>query len=446
MRHYFAFALLVLLFSAPFANFVQPLVVKAHGLDGLPAEGAEVEILFQNSSGLSDTDGKINGRIGFEGRFSANLSNIVPLPYENRAYTVRLSAPYWSGMKRQMQATGEGEQTITFEVPYELTQVQIEVVDTSGQPLLGAEVALPEMKLLKTTGIDGKASFFLPKDRDFAGFASIGEKTAQFTVAAGAESSTATLDLGNGSSEGKPMPFFVTLIGRNGLPLAQKQVEFVLEGGRIAAKTDANGTAAATLPFGSEVAAVFTHEETPFSYNFTVGGGNQTIKLPNQLVIRAFEALVVSPNCYRVAADVYDPRLSLPIEVDFRFVNQTSEETLVPPLSDDGIFALEKCVGEETLAKAIARNKYEFAETEYALMRFDANATGVQGPDENQGVSFLDVGLWIVLLAVLVAIVLVATYTKSHFARPVRFILEYIRLLMRIANIKRKKGKKEEEN
>ena len=80
----------------------QSILIKAVDLSGMPVSDAVVKIIYQHSDAINtEPDGVLIGKTDDNGTFYANLSNVVPLMYENRDFSVSLSTYYWDGETNQ---------------------------------------------------------------------------------------------------------------------------------------------------------------------------------------------------------------------------------------------------------------------------------------------------------------------------------------------------------
>lgn len=459
-----AFALLLII-SLGFSLWNQTLIINATDMHGLPLEAAQVSITYQKASSLSEDDGLLSGVTGKNGLFSAPLENKVPPLQQSYKVKVTVYTSYWEGETRIMELNNSDPQTFvngtdprnfTFMVPVELEQAYIEVLSSTHAPVSGADVVIAaDAQLKRSTGGHGEASFLLPKGMVFSGTAAFGNLSKQFSTAEADESGgikTITVVLPETPVAEPPSAasgLALTINFANGSSVAAHAFNYTFGGSTFTASTDSSGTA--TLALGAAGPLEIAIAQNEYDYRYTVdysGQKEHSITLQPLLQISSFYSEPDGADCYRVIANVSDPRITLPLDVKMERYGKLTNVTL--PVSGDagGIFTSRLCIQAETKVVVRASNKYEAAGAVLALVP----ATGGFGPIApstpakpaapakiSTPVEVEKLFLPALLIGILAGIVLAFVFARRYIYMVPRLVAQYLYKLIR--DMRKTRGK-----
>jgi len=102
---------ILLLASASFAVWNYTLNVSVHDLNGNAVEGADVRIVYQKLSALSEDDGVLTGKTGAGGSFLAPLENKVPSASQSFRVEVAVSTYTGQGKRGSLTSTSRSRRT-----------------------------------------------------------------------------------------------------------------------------------------------------------------------------------------------------------------------------------------------------------------------------------------------------------------------------------------------
>jgi len=444
------FALAILLSATlGFSLWNQTLIINATDMNGLPLEGAQVSIAYQKASSLSEDDGLLAGTTGENGLFAAPLENKVPPLQQSYKVKVTVYTSYWEGETRIMELNGTGPRNFTFMVPVELEQIYIEVLSSFHAPVSGADVVVAAgAQLKRSTGQLGEASFLLPKGVEFFGTAASGNLSKQFSTSeadASGGAKTITVVLPE-TPVSEPVPgaasgLALTISLANGSVAAAHAFNYTFGGSTYAASTDSSGTA--MLVLGADGPLEIAIAQNEYDYHYAIdytGQPSRTITLQPLLQISSFHSEPDGADCYRVIANVSDPRTSLPLDVKMERYGKLTNVTLPVTGEAGGIFTSRLCIQGETKVTVRASNKYEAAG---AVLVLTPN-TGGFGPIAPTGPAkpvqpatpqkvFQSEVLFLpaLLIGILAGIVLAFVFARRYVVRIPNLVAQYLYKLIR---------------
>ncbi len=443
----FALAVLSILLLAQLAYplWSQGLNITVVDKAGVPVKAAVVEITYQKADAASSNDGRIRGQTGNDGSFHAVLSNSVDAVAENRTCTINVSTYFWKGSSATFEADNSGQKKIRFPIPFDLESVQIRAIPPDGLSP-GAQATIYGSVITETLGANGTTSVFVPKGMQFSGYIVSDGKSKIFysdnaTVDTGGRR---TIDVwlpdswraGGSLPSAKRIAVRLTFITPHSGPYADLPISYVYRGNLQTAITDSTGTAAFDAFSGIPLNMTLAVDEYARNILYTANETKtDTVQLPQLLSIAILPPSQEGENCYRVMANVSDPRKQLPLEVMFIGSAGGISSNITPSSDELGRLFVRTCITSDTNLTVRASNKYD-STSESVMLPFAVSRPGQQQgtqpgkqqelPSKLQAENYF---LW-ALLAVLVAVVAgVVFFAKKSLGASFSFILNYLRLI-----------------
>ncbi len=448
-RQALALSALFLLVSAQplFSLWSQGANVSVVDTAGMPVKYADVLITYQKSVPFGAPDGRVQGRTGDDGSFYAVLSNSVPSGKENRTYAINVSTYYWKGSITQFEADNSEERNLQIPIPFELESVQVRAVPFDGLPP-GAQATIYGTDVSEPFNASGVAVLRVPMGLKFSGYVVAdgfsklfssdnapvdkdGHRTIDVLLSGGSQPSGGQGDI---PASAQRITAQVAFFGPDGTPFANQPVNYFYRGKQQTAMTGADGVAGfdgfAGFPINISVVADEYEYDTLYVPNES---GLGTIRIPRLLTITAFPPVQEGGNCYRVIANVSDPRKQLPLTVSFTS-SDPSSPNLTSSTDESGMFFTHTCIGQDTTVTISASNKYDSAQ---AAANLTYAAPAQQGGEPAQPVlpnlknqtdnSFL----W-AIIAVFISIIAAGVFfAKRQLGASFGFILNYLRMVYR---------------
>ncbi|MCX6772899.1 MAG: hypothetical protein NTV88_03975 [Candidatus Micrarchaeota archaeon] len=457
------FALALFLFSSIcFSLWNSTFTVRALDLNGKAVENADVSIVYQKMAALSEDDGLLEGLTDANGNFLAELENKVNTASQTYKAKITVSTDYWAGEARRLELNNTAN-NYTFIVPVTLNDIQVLVLSSKNAHVEGASVFVGGKHPIKrSTDAFGAASISMPEGVAFTGVATYNDFSKQFSSkdiseSAGGKVLTVILpETPNAASS--PITangtgnFALQLLLANGSVAQNQQIRVAYAGQTYKVITDSNGIAQFALSGRGQVKAIVTQNEYdyPFAFDYT-GQRSTTIALYPLLQISSFTSVPDGNDCYRVIANVSDPRTSLPLDVQMSKFVSLSNTSL--PVSGEfgGIFTSRLCIRAETKVVVRATNKYEAAGAVIVLTPQNvqvgpialpslpsskpAEPVAKPKPIENPENFILPA----FLIGAVAIIVILLVFGRRYLTRIPRFIAEYLHKTMRDTQKKRPK-------
>ena len=427
-----------------FSAWTQKLNISAADLTGKPVEKAQINIIYQKASQVSESDGLLSGETNAEGMFSAEISNRVQAS-ESKTIQVRISTPYWAGETRKVQAGDFAAQQIRFTVPFRLSDVYVKVLSSRQAAVPGASVVISgKVPLRKATGADGRARFFFPSDFNFTGFVSFSNVSKRFTSqeiksAEGRSTITVTLPPLEGEAMGSVVGegrngIAIAFVAMNGSAVEGSKVTFLFMGRNYSAYTDSNGVVGFLSDSAGPLNATIRQYEYDYAFplNLTAGNSTAELELYHLLKVVSFTSLQDGDNCFRLTANVTDPRSSVPLRVRmFWYVNPKNMTALQANQTPSGLYAASTCIRSDSSVRLSAANRYDSAEATLnltftrpkgpaAAKPFNQTSLQPEKPKETDD-------MVVVAIVLLAACLLGAFFGRAYLSKSSRFMIEYVR-------------------
>jgi len=317
-------------------------------------------------------------------------------------------------------------------------------------------ISIP-ITLQKNTGSFGEALLWFPPGTNFSGIAQYGNLSKAFTSAevdSSGSRRTLTVKLPE-KPEAAPVVAGVasslqlTLRLANGSAGAGRHIGVDFGSSHYDITTGSNGIAALSLNGTGPASVSILEDEYAYNYVFSVNGPTaQEIDLAPLLHVNSFVSIPDGEGCYRVVANITDPRTSLPLDVKIqRFEAETSVSL---PVSGEagGLFSSRLCIKAQTMVTVSVSNKYEAAG---AVLTIVPGSSGPVGPvaipgitepapaPKPQGKPIAPETLFLpaLLLGILAGLVLAAIFARRYIYQIPRFIAEYLHKTLRDMQRKR---------
>ncbi|MCX8196983.1 MAG: hypothetical protein N3G80_01565 [Candidatus Micrarchaeota archaeon] len=459
MRFAFLFALVALL-PLSFCLWTAQINITVADLAGRPVDKAQVSVVYQKASQVSETDGLVSGETNQNGIFTAFLSNRVPEQAASRNIQVRVSTIYWQGETKKLTINESDIRPIRFVVPFRLEEFYVKVVSSKDEPVRGADVVISgKIPIKKQTGLDGRTRFFFPQNFSFAGYVVYMNSSIQFNSSAIKQienKSTIVVKLpafegetiGSVAGSGK-MNFSFSLLGLNGSALAERKVLLSFDGKNYTVYTDEDG--AALFFYDKEGQLNLTVREYEHDYSFSFNLSNQTnateIKLyPLLKIVRSGATPQKQVNCFTLFANVSDPRKNLSLRVRMlpQQGGQKASSVLKVNNTSSDFFVSEYCITSDTVIKIVASNKYESAEAFVNLTFVRPQAAGpakanLTNPFQPAAKEQETDDMVVVAIVLLVSLAAASFFARAYIAQSARFIIEYLRKTRENIEKRRKK-------
>ncbi len=447
------FLLALLLLSALCAAaWNQTVMASARDAAGQPVPGAELKIAYQKDSN-STLDGTVLGRTDGNGSFFASLTNSVSASFENRKITVTLWTYYWEGQEQSVLAGQPGAEAVSFQIPYVLEKVYVNVTAPDGKPADGAAVSIYGTSVEAAAGSDGIAVLVIPQGLSFSGFATLGAQSSLFTsdeISLSGGKKTVAVALPAAQQAPSPPParpvFRATLAGTDGLPLANQALTIEADGRNASMATGSGGNVSFRMEKPGALRIYVLYHEYGYEFGYQVEADrNETIALKPQIRIDAFAAEKDTVYCYNVTARVSDPRPSLPIQVTIVRYAGNASYPQATSLDESGRFAARVCASGNSTVAARASNKYESVESAPLELKASAPGPNAGTPVQNKppaagGGQGLPAALIIALAAVAAVVAALFFLARKQAGTLFRFINEYLRTIYKVLAGRRHRG------
>ena len=431
-----------------FSVWTQQLNISAIDLTGKPVENAQVSITYQKASQVSETDGLLEGQTNQYGYFYGTITNRVPAAFASGNIQVRISTGYWPGETRKLQANESSVLQPKFVVPVSLQVVYVKALSSRMEIVQGAQVVISgKLPFTRTTGTDGMARFFLPSGSNFSGFVSFSNVSRSFSsgdiVAQADGKNLITVALpplqgeiaGSVAGEGQNS-VDLRFLAINGTPLSNHQVGFSTRKGSYVLFTDQDGVAE-FLSNGTGLLNV-TIREYEYNYNYSMnlsaGNSSATITLSPLLNV-SFYQLQDETNCFRLYANVTDPRPLQPRVFMFEYLQPKTATQLPVNATGQGAYYSRLCINASIPVRVSVSNRYE-ALDEYLNLTFTRPVSPAAPKPFNQSKSSSSAqpkqsGDDMVVVAIVIGItcLLSAFFARAYLSRSSRFMIEYVRHL-----------------
>ena len=456
----FAFALLLSI-SLCFSLWNYTFTVQALDLKGKPVENADVSIVYQKISALSEDDGLLEGLTDANGNFPVSLENKVNMASQSYKAKITVSTDYYAGEIRRLELNGTAN-NYTFIVPVEQSDIEIIVLSSKKAPVEGATVFVEGSHPVKrSTDASGATSIRMPDGVAFSGVATYGDYSREFSntdIQASGGRNVLTITLpdtpGGAAASNGTGTFSLQLLLANGSAAPNHPLNITYAGKTYNTATGQNGIVQIALSGRGPLKVMVAQNEYdyPFSIDYS-GQSSAIIALYPLLQIASFASIPDGGDCYRVFANISDPRTSLPLNVEMvRFVSLAN--TSLPVTGEfGGIFASRLCITTDTKVVVRATNKYESAGAVISLIPQNVQVGPVSlptfpsqspanpvepapaAPAANQENFVLPA----FLLGAVAIIVLMLVFGRRYVARIPRFIAEYLHKTMKDVQKKRPK-------
>ena len=440
--------IILLLSQLGFSLWTQSLNISAVDQSGKPVEKAQVTVLYQKINQISENDGVLTGETNADGIFTGEITNRIPAATASRNIQVRVSTNYWTGETRKLVANETEKKQLRFIVPFKLEDVYVKVLSSRQAPVKGAEVVISgKVPIKKATGADGNARFFFPQNFTFSGFISYSNTSKAFSskqivIADGKKTINMTLPpldgetFGSVAGEGKNS-LGIVFLGFNETPLPEKKVQFFFGGKNYTVYTDSDGVAGFLSDNTGILNVTIREYDYDFRYSLNLSSGNNTTSVSTYhlLQVVSFKSLPNGDNCFKLFANISDPRPTVPIRARmFKYEGPKNTTLLKVNVTEAGLYYSDLCIRMDTQVRLSASNKYDIAESALNLtfIRPQApapvkptNQTGLlPGTAEEQEQSD---DMIIVAVVLLVVCVSSAFFARAYLVRSSRFIVEYVR-------------------
>jgi hypothetical protein len=162
------------------------------------------------------------------------------------------------------------------------------------------------------------------------------------------------------------------------------------------------------------------------------------------LSIANFEKIPAGPNCYVLFADVIDPRNDTRTEVVLTAQGKTENGQVSISIGENGSVVSDKiCVRSPTEVRLIASNEFDTVNSSMVLPFDVEKGVPVGGsyptapPPKGEAGGIEDLGLSLIALGLVVGLIGIFIFVRSHLRLVGRFIIEYVRLLMKVMQRRR---------
>lgn len=444
---------LLLIANVCFSIWVQPLNISVADMNGKPVEKAQVTVIYQKASQVSENDGVLNGETNADGFFTGEITNRVQSSLASRNIQIKVYTNYWPGETRKIVANESEKKQLRFIVPFKLEDVYIKAVTNKQFPVKGASVVIAgKVPIKKQTAADGRVRFFFPQNFSFSGFVSILNVSKKFSsqeikTIEGKKTIAVELPplegeiLGSVAGEGRNS-LAIAFIGLNDTPLADSRVLLSFNNKSYSLYSDSDGVAGfLTDKTGVLNASIREYDfDYNFSLNITAGNNTTEVALYHLLKVASFKSQPqAEQNCFKMVANVSDPRSSLPIRVRMYSYQSSKNATLLKVNStsnatSSGLYYSELCIKSDTPIRVTAQNKYDVAEASVNLTFVrpkgpgpvkPANQTLLGGPEIIKPKDSDD--MVVVAIVLLIACLLGAFFARAYLSRSSRFMIEYLR-------------------
>jgi|GEM_PF-2453304 len=447
-RTFALFALLMLLFAQPaFSFWSQELNVSVVDMNNMPVKGASVAIAYQKTALGSVLDGAVSGETENDGSFYATLSNTAPFGQENKSYEVRVSAYYWQGSVSRVEAGSTASKNLRVQIPFILETVRVRALPPEYLPA-GAQATIYGTSVAEQFS-GGAALLRVPSGLKFSGYVVSGDNRKFFSSENSALGSDGQRTISVQIPEGwlpentagipaKRIQVKVTFIEPEGEPYADKQVSYIYRRQPQVVTTDQLGSAEFEGFGGIPINMTISLDEYAYSFSNTFNDSTQaTIKIPKLLSI---EPLIVAreiENCYRVTANVSDPRKHLPIQISFVSGKGAENAVLTANTDDLGRLFVRQCVAANTTVFVRASNKYESTESSVKLEYVPPASEASSFPQSNQtklpatgkATGGENNFLWALLVVAIAVIAGAVFFANKQLGAPFGFIMNYLRMI-----------------
>ena len=310
----------------------------------------------------------------------------------------------------------------------------------------------------KYTGADGIALIRVPKGAAFAGVALYGNLSQPFSssdVDSSGGKNTLTIKM---PSKPSSMPalqygasnFTMQLLLANGSVAPNHALNVSFAGQVHQLTTDSGGLAMVTLSGSGPLIIMVAQNEYDYQFPIPyVGQSFAKVALYPLLFVNSFISVPDGSDCYRVIANVTDPRTSLPLDVEMQRFGANSNVSLPLTTGQGGIFTSRLCITSETAVAVRASNKYESAGAILDLVPSSVAVGPIKLPGmqnnpavvatpvakaQPQPVELLLPALFLGFAAIAVLLFVMA---RNQLAKMLRFIAQYIYKLARDLQKKR---------
>ncbi|MCX8195214.1 MAG: hypothetical protein N3G22_03880 [Candidatus Micrarchaeota archaeon] len=454
----FAIVLLILA-SANYCAWTQPFNIMAIDQEGKAVEGANVVITYQKANRYSENDGRIEGRTDENGQFFAVLSNSVKEEFENRK--VRISISHYYGGNETIDEVAENSENfknVIWVAPFRVVSLSVMVSDSEGMPITGAPVSVYGIKLQKLTDELGIAVFPVAAGSPAAGVVRYKEGFYPFSAEGSNEDYLVAVVVPAEKREGnesKKLLVDIRVALPDETPVPFLPINLTYSGKKQFGRTDKDGKASFLVDgTGGNASLEFVHNEISYNKSYEVRENfSAKIVLEPALKITSFLAKKESENCYKVIANISDPRRHLPIEVQITKIMPYFNSTLPTKIEEGSLFYTQLCITRDTKVQASAWNKYDYSKSEIIELKYVAPSpqppppipTLVLPPEKEEEISLEDMALSVAIFAVIGAAVAILITIKSRFGEIKRSITIFLRdMLGKMRPPEKAKEQKEE--
>jgi len=409
---------------------------------GNPVENADVSFSYQLSKSFSDSDGQLSGKTNLSGTYFANLTNVVGEGIENRLIRISISHYYGGNITINETAGSDPAEVkqIVYVVPFSVATLEVKVASANGTPIRGASVYLEGLGVKKYTDASGIAAFQVARGRAASGAVTYEGKAYPFSASGNGSMLAASVVVPEEVAIAEPgvaASLALQFVWEDGAPLAGLPVKFSYMGQGYPTQTDSGGMASFSTPQpGSEVNVTFTKNEIDYALSYLLANNrSETVKLGPSLKINSFYAVSQDENCFRLVANVSDPRAQLPIQVKMVKITPYANSTLPVSIEEGGVFSSSLCISYSVKAKFFVWNKYDFRESDILELKYSppkpklvfAPVEEKKDEEANEKVSFDDVLLAVATFAVIGAFLGIVIAGKSKIGRATQFIRAFLR-------------------
>ncbi len=440
--------IVLLLAQLCFPLWTVQLNVSVMDLGGKPVEKAQVMVTYQKSSQVSETDGMLTGETNADGQFTGLLSNRVSQSIASRNVQVRISTVYWTGETRKIIANESDSRPVRFVVPFKLEEVYVRALSSRKVPVKNADVLISgKTPIKKQTGADGKARFFFPQNFSFSGYVSFSNTSKRFfssesQMIEGKSTISVVLPqiegeiLGSVAGSGRNS-LAIGILGFNGSGIIDRKVLLEFDAKNYSVYTDSDGVVGMMSDKTGQLNLTVREYDFDYKFSFNLSEGNNTtaVALSHLLRIESFKPVPNGTNCFRLVANVSDPRPAIPLRVRmFGYQSSKNATPLKVNTTASGMYYSELCIRSDTPVRVTASNKYDADEATLNLTFVrppptaptkPANVTPLPGTEPVKQKETDD--MVVVGLVLLVVCLVAAFFARAYLSRSSRFMIEYLR-------------------
>ncbi len=227
---------------------------------------------------------------------------------------------------------------------------------------------------------------------------------------------------------------------KDGTPFANQEIAFNFHNSISRILTSAEGSVVFISDTPEQINFSITRDGYTYLGGYYANGTMvEVFKLYPLLRIGNFEKIPAGPNCYVLFADVIDPRSDTRTEVILTAQGKTENGQVSISIGENGSMVSDKiCVRSETALRLIASNEYDTVNASIVLPFDVEKGVPVGGsyptepPQKGEIGGIEDLGLSLIALGLVVGLIGIFIFVRSNLRMVGRFIIEYVRLLMRV--------------